>query len=137
MDWYESYSIGIAEIDKQHKELVNTVSKMQKSLKAGSVDKEVGNTLKFLVDYTKRHFADEERLMRDINFPDYENHKIKHGKLVEQITDILLGLKKGKPVNGYELIDFLTDWLINHIRHEDKKIGKAMQERGKEVWDGK
>ena len=45
---------------------------------------------------------------------------------LKEVKDILINLKKGKAVNPYELIDFLTDWLINHIRNEDRKIGKVI-----------
>ncbi|MEN8257930.1 MAG: hypothetical protein ABFS09_08725 [Thermodesulfobacteriota bacterium] len=45
---------------------------------------------------------------------------------------------EGKPIHPYGLIDFLTEWLINHIRNEDKKIGGAMEQFMKENsdWDG-
>jgi hemerythrin len=42
---------------------------------------------------------------------------------------ILMNIKKGKAIDPLALIDFLTDWLINHIRYEDKKIGKALAVR--------
>lgn len=128
MEWYDSYAIGIEAIDKQHQELVLMVSRLQASLTTAKINQETGNAIKFLVDYTKKHFTDEEKLMQKIDFAELENHRKQHRKLIREITDILLGLKKGKSVDVYELIDFLTDWLLNHIKYEDKKIGKAFAE---------
>lgn len=126
MIWYNNYNIGVEQVDQQHQQLAKTISKLQKSLKQGRFTPETGETLKFLVRYTKEHFQDEEALMAKINYTEIEQHKKLHKKLVDQVVDILLDLKKGKQLDAYELIDFLTDWLINHIVKEDKRIGKAM-----------
>lgn len=126
MEWYDSYNIGVDEIDRQHRELVHMISRLQVTLADGDIKQEVGNALRFLVDYTKRHFADEERIMESINYAELPRHKELHKKFVNDVVLILMDLKKGKAVDPLVFIDFLTDWLINHIRYEDKKIGKSM-----------
>lgn len=126
MEWYDSYNIGVAAIDRQHKELVHRISRLQATLANGDINQEVGNALRFLVDYSKRHFADEERIMMDINFEGLDRHKELHKKFVNDIVLILMDLKRGKTVDPLSFIDFLIDWLVKHIRHEDKKIGKRL-----------
>lgn len=130
MEWHEIYSIGVEPIDSQHKQLVHMVSRLQTTLAGGDINQEVANALRFLVDYTKRHFADEEKVMQEIDFEELDHHKELHKKLINDVVHILLDIKKGKTVDPYAFIDFLTDWLINHIRYEDKKIGKALAARG-------
>ncbi len=125
MIWYDNYNIGVAEVDKQHQQLAKTIKKLQNSLSQGRFTSETGETMRFLVDYTKRHFQEEEALMEKIGYEEIVQHRKLHEKLVGQVVQILLDLKKGKNIDAYELVDFLTDWLINHIVHEDKKIGKA------------
>jgi hemerythrin len=63
------------------------------------INKEVANALPFLVDYTKRHVAPEEKLMDN---------------------------KKRKAIAPLALIDFPINWFINHVRCEDQKIGKSI-----------
>ncbi|MDD5758956.1 MAG: bacteriohemerythrin [Desulfobulbaceae bacterium] len=126
MEWYDTYSVGVPEIDQQHKELVELVSHLQSKLSNGSVTQELGGALRFLVDYTKRHFADEEKFMASINYAELPHHKELHKKLINDVVLILLDIKKGKAVDPLAFIDFLTDWLINHIRYEDKKIAKSV-----------
>jgi len=130
MEWHETYSIGVESIDTQHKQLVHMVSRLQTTLAGGDINQEVANALRFLVDYTKRHFADEEKVMAGINFEELDHHKELHKKLINDVVHILLDIKKGKSIDPYAFIDFLTDWLVNHIRYEDKKIGKALAARG-------
>lgn len=131
MIWYDNYNIGIEQVDLQHQKLAKTVRKLQKSLVNGRFSPEAGETLKFLVEYTKEHFSAEEDLMAKIGYDELESHQKLHKKLIQQVVDILLGLKKGKNVDAYELIDFLTDWLIHHIVQEDKKIGKFMERQAR------
>lgn len=138
MDWYEEYNIGNDLIDHQHQELFKRVSRLQKALSSGAVNSEIAEMLKFLVAYTNQHFQDEEKVMASIAFSELENHRKLHESLTADVRQILVNLKKGKKIHPYELIDFLSDWLLNHIRHEDKKIGRAMAElkRQKRTWDG-
>ncbi len=138
MEWYDDYNIDVDLIDTQHQELVRVVTRLQEALSSGPVNTEIASALKFLVQYTQQHFHDEEEIMRAIRFEELEHHQKLHSKLIDEIKDILLAIKKGKGVNAYDLIDFLTDWLINHIRYEDKKIGRAMEQYKNETsdWDG-
>ena len=130
MEWYDSYNIGIEQIDRQHKELVHRISRLQATLTCGDINQEVGNTLRFLVDYTKRHFADEEKLMESINYAELPHHQELHKRLINETVLILMDIKKGKAVDPLAFIDFLTNWLLKHIRYEDKKIAKSLAAAG-------
>ncbi|MBU0681083.1 MAG: bacteriohemerythrin [Proteobacteria bacterium] len=138
MEWYDDYNIDVELIDSQHQELVKMITRLQDALSSGALNAEIATVLKFLVEYTRKHFKDEEKVMAAIGFAELENHKNLHGRLIEEVKNILLDLKKGKPIHAYELIDFLTNWLMNHIRHEDKKIGRAIEKFKNEnsEWDG-
>ncbi|PLX50422.1 MAG: hemerythrin [Desulfobulbaceae bacterium] len=138
MEWYEEYNIGVDLIDHQHRELFKRVSRLQEALSSGAVNSEIAEMLKFLVAYTNQHFQDEEKVMASIAFAELANHRKMHENLTTDVRNILIDLKKGKKIHPYELIDFLSDWLLNHIRYEDKKIGRALDERQRQrrTWDG-
>lgn len=127
MEWYPSYEIGIWHIDNQHKELVDIVSSLQQSLLRDGKPGALAKAIRFLVEYTQKHFHDEEQLMEEIKFYDLENHKKLHKKLIDEVREVLLDLKKGKSVDPNKLVDFLTDWLLTHIKQEDKKIARAIE----------
>jgi hemerythrin-like metal-binding protein len=129
MEWKENYNTGIKEIDRQHRKLVDIISQLQDSLSDGLVNKEMGKVLKGLVDYTRNHFRDEEALMRQIGFAEIATHKATHEMLINQIRDILLGLKGGKQLTAIELIEFLKKWLVEHILNEDMKLKEIFAER--------
>lgn len=123
MEWKDTYNIGVDEVDSQHRQLADMVTRLETSLATDQESKELGNTLKFLVDYTKKHFAAEEDLMVSSGFPGLTQHKKLHKTLIQEVTGVLIGLKKGQALEPQKLITFLTEWLVNHILEEDKQIG--------------
>ena len=123
MEWKEKYCIGIDPIDNQHKELIDIISKLEQSLTENKGERRFIETLRFLVDYTKFHFKTEEELMNEIDFPRYVLHRELHNNFIKKITEILVNLKNKKPTKPVELLDFLIDWVINHVLDEDRHIG--------------
>jgi hemerythrin len=122
MEWKAEYDIGIDRIDKQHRQLAEKISRLEAASKDAQ-NKEMGSALKFLVDYTHYHFSEEESHMQEVGFPACERHKTLHRELSQKLLEILLKLKNEGTIQPQELIGFLTDWLVNHILDEDKKLG--------------
>jgi len=124
MEWKAGYDIGVDFIDKQHRQLVEIISRLEASLATDAENREMGSALKFLVDYTNQHFSEEEDFMLNASFPRYEKQKALHKDFIQQVIEVLLKLKRGESIRSREFIKFLTDWLVNHILDEDKKIAE-------------
>ena len=124
MKWQKDYNIGITVIDEQHRKLCSMLTNLETSIESDNVYQVMGEILKELVQYTKSHFREEERVMQRISYPDFEKHKKLHKDLVDEIVTILVDLKHGKEISAFELITFLQKWLRDHILGEDKKIGE-------------
>ena len=123
--WQGNFSTKVPQIDDQHKTLIAMINRLERSAASESASEEIAAVLTELVQYTRKHFADEERYMRHINYFDYDRHKKLHGELINSVVDILQRLKADHDLNAFELLSFLKDWLINHILAEDRKIGRA------------
>jgi hemerythrin len=87
-------------------------------------------TLEGLVDYTQRHFAEEERMMKAHGYPDFETHCQAHDNLLAQVTDIRSRMDAGSVALSTDLFNFLKSWLINHIQQEDRGYGPFFNEKG-------
>jgi len=125
IQWQEIFTVGIPSVDNQHKKLLAMINQLEDSVAAGKeiVNNDIGKVLVQLVEYTQTHFADEERIQDEIQYSGRDRHKQLHKELVEQVISILMNLKHGKVINVYEIMNFLRDWLVNHILTEDRKIG--------------
>lgn len=119
--WKPEYEIGVKEMDEQHKELVRIANKLFIAMRDGSSDIALQQVLDSLVNYTKYHFADEEKLIMSSKFPGYVGHVKQHHALIADIGRLYDEFKEGKQTVGIDLIKFLKKWLVNHIQGSDSK----------------
>lgn len=124
--WSEELMIGITSIDEEHRSLVVLANKFQRSLKDGLNSSEVEKLFEKLIDYTDKHFVNEEKIMKKYSYPDLDNHKLEHKRLIQEV----LAMKKDQKYIFHENIsDFLYSWLVEHIIKTDLKFGKYLSEK--------
>ena len=85
VSWNKSFSVNNIEIDNQHKKLFELINKLHSSLKAGQGNTVLKPVLMELVEYVKVHFAHEEKLMKEKQYPDYDKHKQKHEEYISEL----------------------------------------------------
>jgi hemerythrin len=83
--WNSSYSVGVATIDQQHQQLMTLINELNEAMLQGKGRQMVGDILGKLIRYTGTHFADEEKLLMDHDYPEYAEHKAKHTKMVGKV----------------------------------------------------
>ncbi|THB77555.1 MAG: bacteriohemerythrin [Desulfobulbaceae bacterium] len=130
MTWGPGLELGLKEIDKQHKKLVDMINNLHRAMKTGKGDMAIMSILSGLTDYTVTHFEYEESLFEEHGYPDSDAHKGHHAKLVAQIQDIQRDLKEGKDKISMDLMSFLMSWLTDHIRGVDKKYVPHLKQHG-------
>jgi hemerythrin len=128
--WTSSYSVGINTIDSQHQELVNILNRLFVAVSKREGEKVIAEILDALMNYTKTHFALEERLMRKAKYKDLEPHMEEHRRLLEKLDQLCnKHLVEEKPIY-FEMLSFLKTWLKEHIQGVDTKYGTALQQAG-------
>ncbi len=128
--WDESFMVGIAEIDRQHKLLVDIVNELYYEASQKRGHEMLGRILAGLVEYTKTHFTYEEGLMAMHGYPDLEAHQAKHKKLVARVMEFQGRVTANDESVLEELLQFLKDWLAHHIQGTDKKYVPFLAEKG-------
>jgi hemerythrin len=128
--WSQEYSVNIPTIDEQHQELVNMLNRLFIAVSKREGNKVIAGILDSLMDYTQTHFTLEERLMKEANYQDFEHHKLEHKKLIEQLEHLSKKyMIEDKPIY-FEMLDFLRNWLKQHILGCDTKYSSALQKAG-------
>ena len=130
IEWSDDYSVGLDSIDRQHKKLLSLINQLQTAVEYSTGEEFEREALDALVDYTKTHFTYEEGLMKDNGYPDYEPHKAQHEKMVKHVEEVLAEFEKDKDTAMTNAIEFLKDWLINHINGTDKQYSEFLIEKG-------
>jgi hemerythrin-like metal-binding protein len=116
-------------MDNEHKRLIDIINNLYVAMRSGRSKEAIGSILDELIDYTKTHFAHEERLMQDAGYSGFDEQKRSHVALVSQIVEIQQKYRSGTAL-GQEVMTFLKDWLVNHIQGLDKKYGPVMNKKG-------
>lgn len=129
--WCSDFCVGVAEIDAQHERLVSMVNELFRAYMQGQERKVLYGIVTNLGDYTAYHFSTEERLMAAHGYPEAAAHRAEHREFVGKSIDFLLAYASDKMENlAPEVLDYLEDWLLKHIRGTDVKLGKFLRAKG-------
>jgi hemerythrin-like metal-binding protein len=123
----DQFSVGIEQIDNEHKRLVGLLNELHRALEAGTGQGALGGVLEGLYQYTCYHFAHEEILFERSNYPGYEKHFREHRGLTTKVLEIYEDFQKGSSaVLPEEILEFLKTWLAQHIMGSDREFGQYL-----------
>jgi hemerythrin len=130
MEWTEEMDVGISEFNNHHKKLIELINRLFNAMSENKTKEVLEQIFLELIDYTKYHFSAEEKLMIQLNYPEYELHKQEHEILTKQVMEKFEDYKHGRVLVGLHLFTFLKNWLYDHIMKEDKKYGEFFRSKG-------
>lgn len=125
--WDPSLETGNEVVDRQHRSLFDLLNELHDSI-VGSKGQEVqGEVLSRMANYAVVHFADEEALMRSIDYPALPQQQRMHSEFVAEVTQMSDEWRSGGTLLPITVAMFLRGWLTKHIRNEDGKIGEFIR----------
>ena len=117
LNWTSDLDTGIAEIDNQHRRIVDYINRLNE-LRHTHDRAGLSDVIGEMVDYTMSHFAFEESLMENAGYLFSGPHKKVHDLFVRKVAEMQSRFEGGEDVTE-ELHGMLSRWLFNHIRNED------------------
>lgn len=119
---------GNAIIDKEHTELFNAVNQLLDACVQGKGRAAVNSTLKFLLVYVDKHFAHENQLQKDNNYPNQSNHYLFHEEYKRKLCDIAAQITSHETtITDLSSLNAHIAVLISHIKTEDKRLGAFLR----------
>ncbi|MBI5786755.1 MAG: hemerythrin family protein [Rhodocyclales bacterium] len=127
--WNDDMLTGVAEIDAQHRILVDTLIEANTKLTADASDPLFEQITRDLLAYAIYHFDTEEQLMRQCGYApdDAAKHVGEHRSFSEQVVALRNDARRGEPGARNALVAFLRDWLVNHIMTSDRRLGQFIR----------
>lgn len=126
--WSKILSVGVAEIDDDHKRLITIFNELNRAVASGGSAEYCAATLDELLKCTAWHFSHEERLMLKHGYPGRGPHKAAHEELIEAARTLQGRLSAADAVMAEAEIVYLERWLIEHILAVDLKLGNFLAE---------
>jgi len=121
--WLKSYETGNEQIDAEHKEMFEILNDAFEEVEEDQKEAKIKKVLKRLYDFLKIHFKEEEAYMRDIDYPQYEDHLDLHNEIINECNTLLERINDMEDaLFERELAKIIDRDIIEHILLEDKKI---------------
>lgn len=127
IEWKDELSVGVREIDDDHKELIAIVNEFGALSRTSPEPARLKVICDRLLDYANRHFEREERLQRLAAYPGYDDHRAAHNTLIDTLESFIQRyfVEQREPIDDLtatEMRGFLRTWLIDHILKMDLKM---------------
>jgi hemerythrin len=131
MAWSDSFSVGVAKFDEEHKQLIGQINEMHDSVRAGVTSEVLGRISDALIAHTLAHFEHEERYFDELRYPRAGVHRAMHEHLKKRLVALRREVgRKDSALLAEEMLAFLRESLPHHIQGEDKKLGAYLNEKG-------
>lgn len=126
--WRDSFDIGVEAMDVQHKMIIELINKLYNEIR----NEESGDTALEILDematYAENHLQEEEMLLKEINYPDNDNHIAMHQLYRDTLSELRKDVKTGHERAAMDTYTFLRQWWTDHIMGEDKKYGEFIEQ---------
>lgn len=127
--WQANYSVGVRDFDRAHRELVELAEALIGAMRGRNGSERVRDLMDDLVECAVAHFDEEERTLHDLDWPGLGAHVREHDVLLRTLLKFKADLRYHR-LTPEEAADFITGWVLNHIREEDAKYTGYLQARG-------
>lgn len=128
--WSNGLSVGIQEIDLQHRRLIELFGELDRAVAQGADKEFMAKALKELNAYVREHFTLEERWMSRHGYPRLAEHAAQHESFIEKLLHFELDFLRGESGVSREILDYLEDWLKEHVSVQDQDYARYFQEKG-------
>lgn len=119
----EKFSVDIDEMNEQHKKWITLINRLHESLVTNNSEISPENAIKEMLAYTNYHFQQEEELMQNVQYPNYEKHKLEHKHFILKLEKLDQDIANGSHILRTQIMSILKNWLEDHICKVDKLYG--------------
>jgi hemerythrin len=128
--WSEEYSVGISELDNQHKKIIALINELNASRELSSRSEQLHNILGRIIIYAQNHLEYEENLLRQNGYPEFDAHVSKHQDYKQKVSDFAVDILEYREDMPEKLLVYLNQWWTDHILKEDMQYKPFLEKQG-------
>jgi len=126
-EWTPEFAVHVPDIDQEHQNWFRAMNRLHEAMLAGRGVEILGTLLAELTKFTMNHFANEEKLMATVHYPEMLAHIQQHEDLRRRVSEVEARFERGETAITIELMLLLSDWLRNHEIVIDRRFGDYVQ----------
>ncbi|NUN70996.1 MAG: hemerythrin family protein [Bacteroidetes bacterium] len=130
MEWMDEYRVDIEAIDRQHQGIVALINEVHHAMLTDAPPLVMDGIVRKLTTYAEEHFDFEEQCMELCHFSHLTEHRCQHREMMRRITAFGAGIQEGDRSTYQALLDFLMEWLGEHILKSDHRYKDALHAAG-------
>lgn len=125
--WKDSFNIGHALIDRQHRSFLGMLNEYYEAISSGEIGPAGKNLVDELRSYAAMHFRAEEDLMESVAYEKIEQHRKQHKYFESLVSDLKKDHIEEKAESVKKALPFMKDWFLNHILEQDKEVAPYLE----------
>lgn len=130
INWREEFSVGVAEMDRQHRKLLAMINRLIAEQKVLTDPKTIADLLTGMTDYADEHFRAEEFLMAEYDYDRKTEQEEAHLEFIAKTQSFCSAADMGPNILSEALLGFLGTWLVAHILTEDMQYKAFFKSKG-------
>jgi len=130
INWTDEFSVGVAQLDEQHKKIIELINRLIQEQGLSVHSETLQDALSEMLKYSGQHLRYEEKLLRENNYPDFEDHEKFHEAYMEKVGGFSISAFDADNRVPKEVIEYLKNWWENHILNEDMKYKSFFNDKG-------
>lgn len=128
--WDKSFSVNVLRFDEEHKNIILIINRLNAAIQKNNEREKVSDALNEMTSYARNHFKTEEDYMRRFGYPEYELHKEEHREFIKTTVGFCKSVMNGNGNIAFDLLEYLKQWLANHIQGTDKRYTECFNKNG-------
>jgi methyl-accepting chemotaxis protein len=130
--WDDTFVTGVKLIDARHMRLFETVNRLLDACDQGRGQEELEKSLAFLINYTVKHFSEEEALQQKYGYPGFQAHRQIHENFKRTVGEFARQLNAQGPSQAMleRIKTQVGGWLVTHVKVEDIKMAAFLKSAG-------
>lgn len=130
LTWNQDLDVGVRAMNDQHSILMDTQNELRLAIIRGQGREQVAEIFDRLIEFTRMHFWSEEQLLEQVNYPQLEEHRASHHRMLAEMMQRAHTMLYGEGSNGRQLLLYLRNSYLGHMEHEDRDYGHYLNEKG-------
>jgi len=136
IQWGDHFSVGIPEIDAQHKAIFDLGTRIYEKWRAGVGVVALRPFVDKLASLLPAHFSYEERRLAEAGYVDLDQHVAEHRSMLKDfavIRERFHALDDGREVRGgsllapgWPIMQFFLEFTVGHVMNGDMSYSQAL-----------